>query len=122
MAGTIALTTGMTHTNGTLSVPIAAKTKTIVQAAQGAFADTQTIATSDTAVTIGGIATLGIVWIENLDSVNFVEVGSYVAATFYPLIRILAGERYPFRAVPGTTLYAKADTAAVKIQKNIYEA
>lgn len=122
MAGTITNVTGTTHTNGYLSVPVASKTKTIVQTTQGAFTDTQSIATSDTAITIGSIATLGIVSIENLDTANFVDVGSYVAATFYPLVRLLFGERYIFRVKPGLTLYAKADTAAVKIQKTIYEA
>ena len=122
MAGTITMQTGITHVNGGLAINVPQKSKAIVQTTQGAFTDTQSIATSDTAITIGSIATLGIVVIENLDATNFVDIGSYVAATFYPLVRVLAGERYPFRVKPGLTLYAKADTSAVKIQKTIYEA
>lgn len=122
MAGTITNVTGVTHVNGTLSVPIANKTKTISQITQGVFTDTQSIATSNTAITIGSIATLGLVVIENIDSANFVEIGSYVGGTLYPFVRLLFGERYVFRVKPGLTLYGIADTAAVKIQKTIYEA
>lgn len=122
MAGTITLQTGITHVNGSLSINVPQESKAIVQTTQGAFTDTQSIATTDTALTIGSIATLGVMVVKNLDATNFVDIGSYVGGTFYPLVRVLAGERYPFRVKPGLTLYAKAGTAAVKIQKTIYEA
>lgn len=122
MAGTITLQTGITHVNGSLSINVPQESKAIVQTTQGAFTDTQSIATTDTALTIGSIATLGVMVVKNLDATNFVDIGSYVGGTFYPLVRVLARERYPFRVKPGLTLYAKADTAAVKIQKTIYEA
>ena len=123
MSGTMTNITGITHSNGSLSVPMPSKTKTITQAGQGVFTDTQSISHSaPVAVTIGSTSTLGLVAIENIDSANFVDFGSYVSSVFYPLVRLLFGERYVFRVKPGLTLYAQADTAAVKIQKTIYEA
>jgi len=121
MSGTIKLTTGITHTNGNLSVPLASKTKEISQAGQIVFIDTPTIATSATTITTGSISTLGILVIENLDPANFVKVGLDVGGTPAYFSKIKAGERYPIRLVPGITIKAIADTAAVKVQVTIYE-
>lgn len=121
MSGTIKLQTGITHTNGNQSVPIAAKTKEITQTGQVVFVDTPTIATSATTISTGSISTLGVAMIENLDSANFIKLGMDVAGTpAYPF-KIKAGERYPMRFVPGITIKAIADTAPVKIQVTIYE-
>lgn len=123
MSGTIVLSTNMTHTNGYLSAPIQAESTTITQTEQAVFTDTQTIPPTPTPLTIGSIPALGgIAWFKNLDTVNFVDIGSWVGATFYPYQRILAGERYPVRITPGITLYALANGADIKLQKTIYGA
>lgn len=121
MSGTIKLTTGLTHTNGNQSVSVPSKTKEISQAGQIVFIDTPTIATSATTITTGSISTLGVGFIENLDPANFVKVGLDVGGTPAYFQKIKAGERYPMRFVPGITIKAIADTAAVKVQVTIYE-
>lgn len=122
MAGTITLTCGAEYTNGGLTLNDSVAAQTISQATQGVFTDTQSIATSATAVTTGSIATLGLLKLQNLDATNYVDFGSYVTAVFYPLVRLNAGESYYFRVKPGLTLYAQANTSAVLLQKTIYEA
>lgn len=122
MAGTITLTCGAEYSNGLLSHTDPVASQTISQATQGLFTDTQSIATSATAVTTGSVATLGMIKLQNLDSTNYVDFGSYVTSVFYPLVRLKAGESFYFRVKPGLTLYAQANTSAVLLQKTIYEA
>lgn len=121
MSGTIKLTTGITHTNGNQSVPVASKTKEITQTGQVVFVDTPTIAISATTIATGSISTLGVAVFENLDPSNFVKIGLDVGGTPAYFGKIKAGERYPIRLVPGITIKAIADTAAVKVLVTIYE-
>jgi hypothetical protein len=77
---------------------------------------TQDIGTSAEAVTFGDIAAApAIVAIQNLDTANYVEVGGDSGLTVFTL-KLLAGESVLFRSAV-TPLYAKANTAAVRIQK-----
>lgn len=71
------------------------------------------------AIALGDVSTAGYVYIRNIDGTNFVEIGVDGAGTFYPCVKLLAGEVALFRA--GGVLYAKADAAAVKIDKLILE-
>lgn len=64
------------------------------------------------------IGTAGILMVRNLDSTNFVSIG--IATASY-LVKVLATEVAMFRPT-GTTLYLKADTAAVRLQYWIAEA
>jgi len=121
MAGTIKLTTGITHVNGSLSVPVAAKTKEVAQATQCVYQNVQIIGTSAEALTTGDIATLGIAMLENLDAANFVDVGPDDGGTMKDFMRIEAGERYPVRLKPGITVKAKADTAPVRLLVTLYD-
>lgn len=62
------------------------------------------------------VASLGVTMFENCDATNYVEIGVVVSATFYPSMRLLAGEAFPMRLSPAVTYYAKANTAAVKLR------
>src|SRR4051812_45277165 len=53
--------------------------------------------TTHTALPLGVVATLGLLWIKNLDSTNYVEVGVVVAGTFYPVTRWNYGETFAVR-------------------------
>ena len=75
----------------------------------------QSIGTSEEAIAIGDIATLGMAFFQNCDATNFVTVGTFVAATYYPAVKLKAGEVAALRLVSGLTYYAKADGAAVKL-------
>lgn len=123
MSNTISLLTGIQHTRTSPQAPVNVQTQTtnITQSGNIVFTDTPTIATSATTITTGSISTLGLVVLENLDSANFVKIAVDDGGTPKYWGKIKAGERFIFRAFPGTTIKAIADTASVKLQVTIYE-
>jgi len=81
----------------------------------------QSIGTTAETVSFGEITGApGLVVIKNLDSTNFVEFGGDSGLTVFKL-KLLAGKDMLIRP-ESATLYAKADTAAVKIQVTAAEA
>lgn len=77
--------------------------------------------TTHTAIPIGDVATLGWARFENVDAANYIDIGIVVSGTFYPTARLKAGEFFPLRLVPAVTYYAKANTAAVLLDYEIYD-
>lgn len=67
---------------------------------------------------------LGICGFRNIEESggNFVEIGVQVAGTFYPTQKLKAGMAYGGGILGTSTLYARADTGAVQLQKFILEA
>ena len=81
---------------------------------QNAFGNQQTIATSSTALSLGGISSIGFLWIKNTDATNYVEVDSATTFDKFPQ-KILPGEAILLK--PETaTIYAKAHTASVIVE------
>ena len=77
---------------------------------------TQDIGTSSETITLGDIAAAAnVLVIQNLDTTNYIEVGGDSGLTVFKL-KIPAGESYVIQS-PTTPLYAKANTASVRIQK-----
>lgn len=76
---------------------------------------------ADEAIAKGDVGTEGWAYFRNLDGTNFVKIGVKPAATFYPLIRLEAGEPAILRLEPGITIYAQADTGAVALEVMILE-
>ena len=67
-------------------------------------------------VTFGEIAAIpALVVIQNLDTTNYIEVGGDSGLTVFKM-KVVAGEALAFRPT-STTLYCKANVAAVRIQK-----
>lgn len=78
----------------------------------------QEIGTSEEQITVSAdIAQPGVVWIKNLDSTNFVEVGGATGVYF---VRLNPGEVNILR-MTGTALFLLADTAACRVQYKIFE-
>lgn len=73
-------------------------------------------------VYITGLTALGLCEIQNLDPTNYVELGVKPAATFYPVIKLLPGEKYVFRLTTGITPHVRANTAACALSIEIYNA
>lgn len=123
MANEITLRWNMSVEKGNLDRRKAPDTQSItLNAASPAVAGgVQNIGTTYEAITLGDISTNGVSWFKNLDATNYVEIGVEVAATFYPLVRLNAGESYPFRLAQGVTPYARANTAAVLLEKEIFD-
>lgn len=94
------------------------------QAALGSRGGTQEIGfAAHEAILITDVTTEGWVIMRNVDDTNFVDVGVDVAAAFEPFLRMEPGEFCLFRnsKAAGTTMYAQADTAAVKLEYMVLE-
>lgn len=74
------------------------------------------VGTSEEDLLIGDIATLGYVFLRNLDAANFVTYGPKSGGSMIPFGRIKAGEIAMLRLEPGITWRWIADTGSVKVQ------
>lgn len=107
--------------NGSLQDQYSSGSKTTDQSAPLLIRNVQTIGTTVTgdALALGGVTGAGYSVLQNLDASNFVDVGSNVGGTFYPFLRLEAGEQQLIRLAV-TTPYAKADTAPVNLFYVVY--
>jgi len=125
MANEIRNTTSLTLTNGDIAgLTVPARTVQITQntAVPARVGGTQTIGfAAHEALSITDLTTNGVAHFRNRDAANFVQIGVDVAATFYPLVRLNAGEEWVFRISQGITPYAQADTGAVIIDRDILD-
>lgn len=116
MANEITLTGSLQIANGDFKQDWRPGTIQVTQTTQGAAGGVQTIGTTSEAIVVTDVATPGYAFFRNLDSTNFVTIGSYVSTTYYPAIKLKAGEYAIVRLATGLTFHALADTAAVKLQ------
>lgn len=124
MADEIKHTVSLVLANGELdSASFTPGSDSITQntAAPSRVGGNQTIGTSAEALVLTDLTTNGWAYFRNRDATNYVEIGVDVAATFYPLVRLNAGERAAFRLAQGITPYARANTAAVILQREILD-
>jgi len=124
MANELTHNVSLVLANGDLdSVSIVPGSDSITQntAAPVRVGGSQIIGTTEEALALTDITTNGWAYFRNRDATNFVEIGVKPAATFYPLVRLNAGERCAFRLSQGITPYAKADTANVILQRDILD-
>lgn len=79
----------------------------------------QSIGTSNEALaTNSDIGTVGWAYFENLDSTNFVQLATQDDATYFA--KLLAGEKFII-PLATATIYAKADTGAVRLRVTMLE-
>lgn len=76
----------------------------------------QTIGTVEEQLVLGDVSSVGVVWIKNLDSTNYLTVGTVAGQRGF---RINPGESYPFRAA-NNAVYCAANTAAVDVSYKIF--
>lgn len=67
------------------------------------------------------VSAAGWAFFENLDATNFVRLGIDSAGTFVPFLKLMPGESVIVRLATNAP-YAKADTAAVQLDYEIYQA
>ena len=114
MANEISYSISLTARKGGASVS-QTKSGRATMAGDDMVKTTQLIGTTAELVTFGEITGAPqMVMIENLDATNFVEIGGDSGLTVFKL-KILAGEAN-LLSLSSATLYAKADTADVRIQ------
>ena len=96
-----------------VSTTVAAITPTVSGAQY--MDNVQNVGTSEEAILLGDVAPGGYVFIQNLDTTNFVSLRQATAAANF--IKLLAGEWAIFRmSVDTTAPFAIADTAAVNVR------
>lgn len=79
--------------------------------------ETQVIPTSWTAVTMGAVSIAGAyLYIKNIDSTNYVELSMASDGTA-PFSKLKAGQEDKIQGPATGTMYARANTASVRIQK-----
>lgn len=98
-----------TYDPGTLNV----SNLSVDQAAVGAAEGVQNIGTSEETLSAGGLSTEGWLFIRNLDTTNYVQLGF---STGVYGCRLEAGEFALFRTEPSADIYLKANTAACNVQ------
>jgi hypothetical protein len=74
------------------------------------------------ALALADLTTPGVCYLRNRDATNFVQIGVDVSGDFYPLIKLMPGDAWIIRLPASVTPYAKADTAAVVLQREILDA
>jgi len=76
----------------------------------------QNIGTAEEQLVLGDVSSVGIVWIKNLDTTNFITVGTVTNQRGF---RINAGESFPFRAA-NNAIFVAANTAAVDVSYAVF--
>ena len=122
MANEITIGASLRLINGDLKETKGTNGYRTVQATGDAIGGTQIIGTTEEVIAYGDASTPGWAWFQNLDDTNYVEIGVKPASTFYPVIKLLA-EDPPvlLKIADSVALYAKANTAEIKLNKLILE-
>lgn len=124
-ANALKITTSMKLENGDLdSFYVPSRTQSITQntAAPARVDGLQSIGfAAHETIDVTGLTTLGWCYFRNRDATNYVSIGVDVAGTFYPLVKLKAGEGCMLRLDSAATVYAQADTAAVLLERLIID-
>jgi hypothetical protein len=116
MANELTVTTSLSYSKSNDTVN-RSKSSQITVSGSVRASGVQVIGTSEETLQIGDVTSVGVVFIQNLDPTNYVEVAAVPSERFS--IKIKAGEGYPFRAT-GNTIYLRANTAAVKVAYEVF--
>ncbi len=81
----------------------------------------QIVGTVHEAIRLGDVTAPQDMVLFNRDATNYVEIGIDQAAVFVPVVKILPGRMAVVPPSAGVTLYGRANTAAVKVQRFIPE-
>lgn len=122
MSATVKISVGITWQQGTLSLSSSRNLSATLTGdhARGTVQDIG-FAAHEALDIPAEIGTPGWFYVQNQDADNFVQVGIDNAGTFAPFMSLLPGEAQVVRLATDA-LYAKADTAAVKLYFFITEA
>ena len=123
MANEIAVSVSLSVNHSPMSAASKSISGSFDQAGINYFEGSQTIPTTagGTALTKGGVGTIGWVWIKNTDSTHFVQIMTAVAGTAF--MKLKPGQAFEGPLDPGIAAPAAlADTASVNIEMLILEA
>jgi hypothetical protein len=117
MSNELSISAFLNYQNG-LATLTASASAVISVASNQIIHEVANIPTTDTALNLGAVGTIGYVLFQNIDGSNFISIGS--DGTNYP-IKLLAGESALMRW-NAAAIHCKADTAACNLQYRIVAA
>lgn len=117
MANELTINVNLSLSKGNLRESVAPGALTYTVSGTKIVRAVQSIGTTDEALGLGEISSLGYLYIRNNDTTNYVEVG--VDGTNY-VVKLKAGEVALFR-VDGAAVHAKANTAACSCEYLLIE-
>lgn len=120
MADELTVTGSIAYSKNGLSFNYGAPILTVDVSGDHVASGTQEVGTSAEPLEKGDITTPGWLFIQNLDSTNYIEVG-YDDTGFKPTVRVNAGEWACFRVTQATP-QVKADTGACDVAYWLFEA
>ena len=121
MAGTITVNVSASIVNSPLRDSFAPGAISVTQTTMGRHSPITVVGTSEEDLSFGDITTPGWVFIQNLDSTNFVTYGPKSGGVMVAFGKIKAGEVACLRIDPTITWRWKADTASVKVDTRVFE-
>lgn len=121
MANEVSVSVSLSVNNGNMSFTKRSSYNADQTAAGGPSNGVQEIGTSHELVGITDITNKGFAYFGNLDTTNYVEIGVEVSSTFYPLIKLAAGETAVLKLSPSVAVYAQANTAAIDLETYCFE-
>lgn len=121
MANEISLNVVMQIVNGSYRDMFSPGQISISQAAIGRGGYVQLIGTSETWVNFGDVVTNGYCILQNLDATHYVTYGPEIGSVMVTFGKLNPGEIAVLRIAPTVIMWAKADTAAVKLDVRLYE-
>lgn len=121
MANEFTITAKIQDINGNLIIKHLPDPFFVTQTTAGAVQGCISIPTSDTVITLTGIATSGWAFFCNTDATNYIELGPTSGGAIVPFARLYPGEKCVIRLTPAIVLRAIAHTGAVRLQYTIFE-
>lgn len=115
MANELSVQSGLSYSKGG-DVFSVSESVSITVTGTARISGRQNIGTAEEQLVLGDITSVGVVWIKNLDSTNYITVGTVAGQRGF---RINAGESYPFRAA-NNAIYCAANTAAVDVAYAVF--
>lgn len=114
MANEITLSASLSIVKSGVSIAGTVSGLAVTQAGDQSIGNVQNIGTSSEALTIGDVTTIGYLFLKNLDATNYVEFDLNNPVSTTAFCKLLPGEGalIPTRQ---TTIYGKANTAAVNV-------
>lgn len=116
MSDELKITLNATLTNGNLKETVAPNQLSITQNTQRSHCPVVDVGTSEEDISTGDIGTLGWLFMQNLDSANYVTWGPKSGGSMVAIGRLKASEIAAFRLSPGITLRMQANGGTVKVK------
>src|SRR4051812_503069 len=115
MSAEISFSAYLSANKNSVAVASGSLTKTNDMTGDQMFANVQIVGTSAEALAMNDVATLGLLFVRNMDATNFVQLALDSGMT-NKFAKLKPGEFCLVPVDPSATIYAKADTAACNLQ------